>query len=190
MKLSNWAKLQGISYTTAYRWYKNNRIPNAYQRDTGTILVDEFAKTEINNKIVIYCRVSSQQKRKDLASQVERCESFCAAKGLPISKVFKEVDSGMNDKRREFMKMLDYNPTLIVVENKDRLTRFGFNYLDYLLSKQNCKILVINQDKEDEKDLMKDMISIISSFCCRLYGLHKSKTKIDKIKSLISEDKK
>jgi predicted site-specific integrase-resolvase len=100
----------------------------------------------------------------------------------------REVASGMNDNRAEFWKMLQSNPTIIVVENKDRLTRFGFNYLRRLLEKQNCKIEVINQDHEDEKDLIKDLVSIITSFCCRLYGIRRGQNKSKKIQEVLDDN--
>lgn len=90
----------------------------------------------------------------------------------------------MNDKRRELLKMLDSSPTTIIIENKDRLTRFGFNYLENLLLKINCKIIVINKENEDEADLMKDLVSIIASFCCRLYELRQIRIKFLKLKKL------
>ena len=64
---------------------------------------------------------------------------------------------------------------LIVIENKDRLTRFGFNYLKKLLESQGTLIEVINPNDNDEQDLIKDMISIVTSFCCRLYWLRRAK---------------
>ena len=73
--------------------------------------------------------------------------------------------------------MLDSQPTTIVVEHKDRLTRFGFNYLDQLLPRLGCELIVINRDAIDENDLMKDLVSIITSFCCRLYGLRRGHNK-------------
>jgi predicted site-specific integrase-resolvase len=189
MKLSAWAKKQGISYLTAYRWFKDDKIPGAVQYDSGTILVPEInhVKSPGAKKCVIYCRVSNQSRKKELDYQVKRCEDFAATRGLTVEKVYKEVASGMNDKRRELIKMLDANPQVIIVENKDRLTRFGFNYLDKLLSKLDCEILVIHENHEDEQDLMKDLVSIITSFCCRLYGLRRTKNKVNKIKEVLNE---
>ena len=94
----------------------------------------------------------------------------------------------MNDNRLQLWKMLDSNPTIIVVENKDRLTRFGFYYLQKLLEKQGCKVEVMNLDQEDETDLIKDLVSIITSFCCRLYGIRRAQNKIKKIKETLTEN--
>lgn len=191
MKLSQWAKLNGIHYNTAYRWFHKGTLPvSAYQLDTGTIIVEE-SKTSIENienKIVIYARVSSHNKKDDLQRQADRCVEFCNAKGLEIEKIYKEIASGTNDNRPQFWKMINSNPTHIIVEHKDRLTRFGFNYLEQLLGKINCKLIVMNRDAEDETDLIKDMISIITSYCCRLYGIRRGQNKTNIIKKILMEE--
>ena len=91
----------------------------------------------------------------------------------------------MNDKRTQLIKMLDSAPTMIIVENKDRLTRFGFHYLETLLRKLGCTVIVMNEAATDEQDLMKDLVSIITSFCCRLYGLRRSKNKVEQIQKVL-----
>ena len=191
MKLSNWAKKQGICYDTAWRWFHAGILPaKAIQLPSGTIMVTEEEQPNVvqaKENAVIYCRVSSNNKKDDLERQIQRCSEFACSQGLAINKIYKEVASGMNDNRRELNKMLDANPTNIVVEHKDRLTRFGFNYIEKLLLKQNCKIIVINRDIECENDLMKDLISIITSFCCRLYGLRRGKNKAKDIKNLFND---
>jgi putative resolvase len=183
MKLSNYAKQQGVCYLTAYNWFKSNRIPNARQLNNGTILVEE-TKTRTPN-VVLYARVSSPSRKAEMEYQIKRITEFANARGLSVNKIYKEVASGMNDKRRELVKMLGSNPTTVIVENKDRLTRFGFNYLEVLLKQQGCEIIVMHPDEHDEQDLIKDMISVVTSFCCRLYGLRRSKNKIKAIKEVI-----
>jgi putative resolvase len=162
-------------------------IPNSRKLPTGTILVDEeWAPVPSGSDGVdIYCRVSSHNKRDDLERQAQRCVEFCSANGLSIRKVTKEVASGMNDKRPKLVKLLESCPSHIVVEHKDRLTRFGFNYFEKLLPKTGCRITVINRDHEDEADLMKDMVAIVTSYCCRLYGIRRGKNKSKRIKELL-----
>lgn len=189
MKLSTWAKKQGIAYSTAFRWFKQGTFPaKAIQLETGTILVEDENIISRNENIVIYCRVSNNSRKDELEYQVDRCLEFCRAKGLEVNKIYKEIASGMNDKRNKLSLMLDSNPTKIIVEHKDRLTRFGFNYLEKLLSKLGCEIIVINRDFENENDLLKDMVSIITSFCCRLYGLRRGNNKAKKIQQVIDEE--
>lgn len=95
----------------------------------------------------------------------------------------------MNDSRVQLWKMIGYKPTKIIIENKDRLTRFGFEYLKRLLSKQGTEIICMNNDSSEEDDLMKDMIAIATSFCCRLYGMRRGKNKSIKIKEVIDDSK-
>lgn len=182
MKLSNWAKKNGLTYQTAYNLFKKGQLPGKItQLPTGTILIDELSPPT-NVPTYIYCRVSSHNKKEDLDRQADRCVDFCTKNGWQIEKVIKEIASGTNDKRKKLSVMLDNKPKRIVVEHKDRLTRFGFNYFDKLLPLLGYELVVINRDSEDEKDLIKDLITIITSLCCRLYGLRKGKNKAKTIK--------
>ena len=188
MKLSTWAKNSGLHYQTVWRMFKAGTLPvKTIQLKTGTILVNEndTDKKNIIDRTVLYCRVSNNSRKKELDYQVERCSTFCTANGWIVNDVYKEVASGMNDNRRRFWFMLESKPTKIVVENKDRLTRFGFDYLKRLLKEQNCDIIVINETKEDEKELFNDLCSIIYSFCARLYGMRRAKNKRTKCKEII-----
>jgi putative resolvase len=191
MKLSKWAKIKGISYTTAYRWAKSGKIPGCKIMETGTILVEEVKKdNSINRNIFIYARVSSNNRRKELDYQVNRIIEFANSNGLKTTKVFKEVASGMNDNRTQFWKMINSNPSVIIIENKDRLTRFGYNYIKRLCEKLDIEIIVMNENQTDEQDLIKDLVSIITSFCCRLYGLRRGYNKSKKIQKQIYDNHK
>lgn len=184
MKLSEWSKKEGITYKTAWNWFKAGKLPiESYQTKTGTIIVKEKNKKEKNRikECIIYSRVSSRDKKDDLERQMERCTNFAISNGFKIVNSYKEIASGMNDSRTQLIKLLNTNVPYIIIENKDRLTRFGFNYIKTLFERLNIKIIVINQSDNDKQDLMKDLISIITSFCGRIYGLrraHKITTEI------------
>jgi len=189
MKLSNWAKEQGIAYQTAWRWFKAGRLPvKATQTPSGTILVELEINPNVSDRAWIYARVSSPEKKADLNRQAERCEAFCQANGWQIELVIKEIASGMNDNRPKLRKLLAAKPARIVVEHKDRLTRFGFGYFEQLLPMLGCKLIVINRDVEEKDDLLKDFVAIITSFCCRLYGLRRGQRKATDVKRLICEE--
>lgn len=187
IRLSEFAKRQGITYKTAFRWFHAGRIPGSYQTETGGLFVYDMEEVALSPRVVTYCRVSNQSRRAELQYQVQRCQEFCNARGLPIAANYHEVASGMNDKRKRFWEMLESKPTTIVVENKDRLTRFGFTYLENLLKERGCEIIVMNPSDNDEQDLLRDMVAVITSFCCRLYGLRRTKNKLAKIKEVVSE---
>jgi putative resolvase len=180
MKLSAYAKQQGISYRTAFRWWQAGQIPG-YQAATGTIIVqDPKAAVSAPQRVAIYARVSSHEHQANLDRQAERLVAYCAAKGYQMSKVVKEIASGVNDSRPKLLALLeDQAITLIVVEHRDRLTRFGFRYLDTLLRGQGRTIEVVNQAENETEDLLSDLTSIIYSFCARLYGQRRAKRKTE-----------
>lgn len=191
IKLSKYAKQLGCSYQSALKKFHKGLIPGAYQEEsTGSIYVEDpdvDPRKETPERTCIYCRVSNQSRRKELDYQVQRCLDFCAANGFKVDDIYKEVASGMNDSRNQFWRMMSSRPTRIVVENKDRLTRFGFEYIDKLYADRG-EIIVMNPNDNDEHDLMQDMISIVTSFCCRLYGMRRAKNKLDKIKKALEEE--
>ncbi len=130
-------------------------------------------------KIAVYARVSSSENKANLKTQSQRVQDFCAAKGWIVSVVVEECGSGLNDNRPKLEKLLlDKSITHIVVEHKDRLTRFGFNYLKLLWSGE---LVVINEVLEDEKDLMQDFVSLVTSFTARLYGKRRTKRATERI---------
>jgi len=189
MKLSQWAKEKGVSYRTAWRHFKEGKIIGAYQLDTGTIIIPNKKESQRTEKVVIYARVSSSDQKQDLKRQEKRLISFCNARGWQVHKSYTEVGSGLNDKRPKLQKILsDRSITKIVVEHKDRLARFGINYIDLLLKLDEREIFIVNGIEDDEEDLMQDFVSIITSFTARLYGKRRSKRKTEKIIEELKED--
>lgn len=189
MKLSKWAKDRGVCYKTAWMMWKRGEL-DAYQLPTGTVIVRE-PKSELPNKVVIYARVSSSENKSNLESQAKRLEQYAIARGYQIYKVVKEVGSGVNDTRKQLEKILpDKNYRILIVEHKDRLTRFGFNYIKIYFEDVGKSIEVVNESGNDKGDLMQDFVSIITSFCARIYGLRRSKRKTEKIIEELENDKK
>ncbi|MDJ0536582.1 MAG: IS607 family transposase [Xenococcaceae cyanobacterium MO_207.B15] len=182
MKLSDYAKQAGISYQTAWRMWKRGEL-NAYQLPTGTIVVrTDEAETVWEPVACIYSRVSSAENKSNLEAQAERLTNYAIARGYRIYKVVKEVGSGLNDNRKQLANILvDDNYNILIVEHKDRLARFGTNYLKILLEKTGKKLEIVNEADNGKDELMQDLVAIITSFCARLYGLRRSKRKTEKI---------
>ena len=184
MKLIDYARLQGISYRTAWRWYKAGKI-QGQQMDTGTILVTEplpVSKLSATSQVAVYTRVSSSENKANLDSQAERLVAYCTVRGYQVSKVVKEIGSGVNDNRPKFLALLaDPSIGRIVIEHKDRGTRFGFRYIETLLKTYGREIEVVNQAENTTEDLLADLSSIVYSFCARLYGQRRAKRKTEKI---------
>jgi putative resolvase len=190
MKLSKWAKIQGIGYRAAWNHFKAGLIPNAYTLNSGAIIVPD--EQQILNKqehVICYSRVSSSQNKSNLESQSKRINDFCAAKGWIVSEDIKEIGSGLNDNRRKLLKVFtNKKATKLVVEHKDRLTRFGFNYIEALCNSFNCEIIIINPATTDKEDLIQDFTSIITSFCAKIYGQRRSKRSTEKIIKTLEEN--
>jgi predicted site-specific integrase-resolvase len=142
--------------------------------------------------VVCYARVSSAQNKNNLERQADRIVKYANASGFSVSNVIKETGSGLNDNRPKLTKLLtDIDVTHIIVEHKDRLTRFGFNYIKNWMASRQCKIIIINKMETDKEDLMQDFVSLVTSFVARLYGLRRSKRKTEQlIRNLSNEDKK
>jgi len=193
MKLSEWAKIQGITYQAAWNQFKKGLIPSAYQLATGTVVVPEKEKNSGRPEYTVcYARVSSSENRKNLENQAERLCGYCAARGYRVAEVVKECASGLNDRRPKLEKLLkNTDVTRIVIEHKDRLTQFGFNYIRILKEFQGCQIEIINESADDREELMQDFVSLVTCFTARLYGLRRSKRKTEKlIRELENENNK
>lgn len=183
MKLSQYAKSVGVTYRTAFRWWQNGDI-KGYQLPSGTIIITEGEDRSATKPglVVIYTRVSSPEHRANLERQARRLEDYCAAKGYQVSKVVKEIGSGVNENRAKFLALLeDQRITTIVVEQKDQVTRFGFRYVETLLRGQGRTLEVVNLAENDREDLLHDLVLVIYSFAARLYGEHRAKRKTEAI---------
>ena len=189
MKLSRYAKeVLGVSYQTAWRWWKAGKLPHpAHQTATGTVIV-HYSGDKIDHKgrpadvAAIYARVSSGEKKAELDTQAQRLTQYAAAKGYRVAHIIKEIGSGINDSRPKLTRLLqltDYG--ILLVEHKDRLARFGTNYLELLLCQLGVRLEIINTAENVQDELMMDLIAIITSFCARIYGRMRSTRKTERL---------
>lgn len=179
MKLSVWAKKQGISYRTAWRWFKEDKLPvEVEQTATGTILIKE--SQNVANAVAIYARVSSADQKDDLDRQISRLVLFAHSKKWVITETIIEIGSALNGHRPKLKKIL-LNPEIkiILVEHNDRLMRFGFEYLECALAAQGRKLIVVDTG-ELKDDLVQDMIEVLTSFSAHLYGKRSAKNRAKK----------
>lgn len=188
--LSTWAKNNGYSYNGAYLKFKKGEIPNATQDHNGTIRIDMQEKSDfVNKESIIYARCSSSKQKDDLKRQVERLVNFSTNAGYVNQRIYKEIASGMNDDRLELNKLLtsELKGITIIVEHKDRLTRFGFKFIEAIVSQKGGKILVVNTFENEEQDLTNDLIAVVTSFCAKLYGKRRANRKTEQITEIIKE---
>ena len=170
VNLREWALAQGVHPVTAYRWYREGKLPVPARRAGRLILVDPDPKPVEGGRVVAYCRVSSADQTDDLERQVGRVVAGATGRGLAVNQVVTEVGSGMNGHRRKLTKVLsDAGATVLVVEHRDRLTRFGFEHLAASLSACGRRIVVLDE-AETTDDLVRDVTEVLTSLCARLYG--------------------
>ena len=187
IKLSKLAKDLNVTKATLWNWRRDGKISFIKVGGLNYVSIDEYnkllgIKQVTEHKVVIYCRVSSSENKTNLETQRDRLVAYCNAKGYSVSKIVTEIGSGVNDSRPKLERLLkDQEFTIIVVEHKDRLTRFGFNYIETLLSKNNIKIEVVNPVIDEKDDIVQDFVSIITSFCARIYGHRRSKRKTEQL---------
>jgi putative resolvase len=168
--LREWALEQRVHPKTAYRWFREGTLPVPARRAGRLILVDPDPKPAVVGRVVAYCRVSSADQKDDLERQAGRVVVGATGRGLAVGQVVSEVGSGMNGHRRKLTKLLsDPAVTVIVVEHRDRLTRFGFEHLQASMAAGGRRIVVV-QSQETTSDLVRDVTEVLTSLCARLYG--------------------
>ena len=179
-KISEYAKLHRVTQRTVWNWIQQGQVQIEHTPTGRVRIVIDNSQKEM--KVAIYARVSSSENKNNLDKQTDRLISYCNAKGYQVSKIVKEIGSGLNDTRPKLEKLLvDNSIDIIVVEHKDRLCRFGVNYIEKLLSLQGRTIEIVNPATDDKEDLIQDFISIITSFCSRIYGLRRTKRSTEKL---------
>ncbi|MFC9245138.1 IS607 family transposase [Streptomyces sp. NPDC057136] len=184
-RISEFAKRVGRSASTVRRWEREGRLTakrtatgQRYFTDGDVRQVLQPGFDEASRKTVVYCRVSSPGQRDDLASQVGAMEEFCRGRGLAVDEWVKEIGGGMDLKRKKFLALMDQiergEVGTVVIAHKDRLARFGFEYLEHVSAKNGCTFLVANQESlSPQEEMVQDLLAIVHTFSCRLYGLRR-----------------
>jgi len=185
MKLSDWARANGVHPKTAYRWWRNGTLPvPARQINARVILVDDAASTNRAapelSAVGLYARVSSHDQRSDLDRQIARLSHWAAKDGARVVRIEAEVGSGMNGARAKVRRLLaDPAVRTVVVEHTDRLGRMNVELVEAALSASGRSLLVLDPAERDD-DLVRDMTEVLTSFCARLYGRRSARNRAEK----------
>jgi putative resolvase len=168
MKLMEWARQEGLSRATAYRLFHTGTLPiPSTQLDTDTILV--YPPVKRAAQYIVYARVASSDQQKDLDQQIARIMACAGKQKLPVVDTVTEIGSGLNGQRKRLLAIVSATPHHSIVEHRDRLCRFGFDYLHASL-KQAGRSIVVVAPGEVADDMVRDLHAVIVSMCARLYG--------------------
>ncbi|MEM1596187.1 MAG: IS607 family transposase [Desulfurococcaceae archaeon] len=188
----------GVSYSTLRRWIKEGYV-KAVRTVGGKYRVPESEVRRILEsrakeiRAVVYARVSSHDQREDLERQVRYLLEYCASKGYRVVEVLTDVASGLKTDRKSLKKLFELVTSrqveVVVVTYRDRLTRFGFEYLEYFFNQHGARIEVVFEEepKDAHQELVEDLIEIVTSFAGKLYGMRSRRKKklVEEFRKLI-----
>jgi len=174
------SKLLGLHPNTL-RNYADNGTIESYQTESGQrrYNVEAYLGLQKSTTRICYCRVSSPKQRDDLKRQVEFMQSR-----FPDAKIIKDIGSGLNYKRRGLKAILEQamrgDKLEVVVAHKNRLVRFGFEIIEWIINQSGGKLVVLNQTNlSPEQELTNDLLNILHVFSCRMHGLRNYKKQVN-----------
>ena len=190
-------KLLGITTRTIQRWDKAGKIRVVRTMGGRRRIPESEIKRILGLKeervVVGYARVSSTTQKDDLERQKQLIHGYAKDKGYGNIQILSDVGSGINDNRKSFLRLLDIVSgrmvSKVIIAYEDRLTRFGFETLRKFFQVFGTEIEVINnEEKTPNEELVEDLITIVSHFAGKLYGLrsHKYKEVVNGVKQLVS----
>ena len=156
----------------------------AYQLPTGTVVVEAHRPP---TGVALYARVSGNDQKADLDRQLSRLTQYAVANKMTIVDAVKEVGSGLNGHRKGMLRLLENTQAqTILVEHRERLVRFGFEYVEAALKAQGRRILVI-EPEESNDDIVRDLHEVVVSMCARLYGKRSAANRAKKLVEALHE---
>lgn len=192
------SEILGVHPKTIQKWDREGKIktvrtPGGRRRIPESEIKRLLGITEEKGLIIGYARVSSHTQKDDLERQVETIKQYAKERGWQVQ-IFKDIGSGLNENRKNYRKLLELvtngEVSKVIITYPDRLTRFGFKTLEFFFKENGAEIIIINdKEKSPREELIEDLITIISHFAGKLYGMrsHKYKKLKEGVKKLIEE---
>jgi len=203
-RLKEASEILGVHPKTLQRWAREGKIKTVKtaggirripESEIRRLLGEKIDFRDIRKvRVVLYARVSSydQQKHGDLDKQLELLRNYALKRGYEIVEEIKDRASGLKENRKGLKKIFDLAEKglidKVLVTYPDRLARFGLSYIERHLKYCNVSVEYIHSKstKESREELIEDLISIITSFAGKLYGMRSYKVK--KLKETIKKE--
>ena len=194
-------EILGVTAQTLRNWDKEGKLKPSYVKSNGYRYYSEESilsytqerKTKKNLNVVGYARVSSKKQSDDLERQINNLNTYISSKYDSFD-IITDIGSGINYNKPGLKKLIEKinkkEVDLIIVLYKDRLLRFGFELVEYFAELNNVKIEILDKiDKNQDEELVEDLVQIISVFSCKIQGKRKTKTKqlVDDFSKKITE---
>lgn len=174
----------GVHANTLRKWANEGKI--RYIRQPGGQRLYDVSSVgdDGDRRRVCYCRVSSRKQKDDLERQIAKMRSL-----FPDHEIVTDIGSGLNFKRKGFASVLECamrgNLAEVVVAHRDRLCRFGFDLIEWIVGQNGGKVVVLDDtESSPQRELVNDLVSIIHVFACRIHGLRKYATAVSQDKDL------
>jgi len=201
-KPSDFAKLMGISRSGVIKWIKQGKIRAVEIHGRWYIPESEIEKLTKGEyatvkRVAIYARVSGNTQKDDLERQITSLEDYVKEQFPQADYVIiKDIASGLKEDRKGLRKLIDLarrkQIDVVVVAFKDRLTRFGFSYLEELFKAYGVKVITtFNEEPKDYmQELTEDLIEIVTSFAEKMYGKHSHKYEkvVESVQNVIKDN--
>ena len=199
--INEFSKILGVSAQTLRNWDKEGKLKPSYVKSNGYRYYSEESilsytqerKTKKNLNVVGYARVSSKKQSDDWERQINNLNTYISSKYDSFD-IITDIGSGINYNKPGLKKLIEKinkkEVDLIIVLYKDRLLRFGFELVEYFAELNNVKIEVLDKiDKNQDEELVEDLVQIITVFSCKIQGKRKTKIKqlIDDFSKKITE---
>lgn len=182
-------EILGVTAQTLRNWDKEGKLKPSYVKSNGYRYYSEDSilsytqerKTKKNLNVIGYARVSSKKQSDDLERQVNNLKTYLDSKYTEYE-IITDIGSGINYTKPGLKKLIERinrkEVDLIVVLYKDRLLRFGFELVEYFAELNNVKIEILDKiDRNQDQELVEDLVQIITVFSCKIQGKRKTKTK-------------
>jgi len=178
--INKFSKIVGVTPQTLRNWDKNGKLTPHHTGSNGYRYYSEEQLNQVlmiktnAKKVIGYCRVSNPKQKDDLERQIENVKTYLLAQGKPFE-IISDVGSGINCRRKGLLELLGRinqdEAEKVVILYKDRLSRFGFELIEYMASLHGCEIEIIdNTQKTEQEELVEDLVQIITVFSCKLRG--------------------